>query len=167
MKILIISGEPNSGKTGLVNIIYNILTFKHLSTIPITQNNSFSNIFGENKINILLKINDIRVLFYDETDDTNCIFNLKNEIKNTKPDILITTCRNLNDPMRQTFAVNILDQFKGIKNNNHILTDFTTKAKDIVEIKVENHRGPKVAVESKYKALTKALEILSEDPFFL
>ena len=107
MKVLFISGAPNTGKsttiyhictyllgrgyTKIIDILYNKHVYLPPTSFPPTPIDDFA---------CLLEKDRIKVLIHTATDDRCNIDWLVNNINKYTPDIVITSCRDYNDWVR-------------------------------------------------------------------
>lgn len=108
MEILLLTGERNTGKSGIVYDIADWLQRSRGYTIDRTFNgNSFIVPKPADNCDIeILLTGKKQILLHAPTDDEMCIDNLCNNLEalandNISPNILITTCRRFDDQMRR------------------------------------------------------------------
>lgn len=98
MKVIIISGAPNSGKTTTLRKFFEYLTSEGYNPIETNWKPELSDFYA------LFEMNSKLVLIHSACDDSYWVNELKQTIEKNQPDIVLTTARDGVDCMREEVA---------------------------------------------------------------
>lgn len=118
MRIIVLQGLPNKGKTITLGILWNIITNNGGNSINRQSLNS-SNDFSD-----IVIINNQRVAFYTMGDYSNSLANAIYDYANQGCDILVCALSTNNSKVRANNAIN---QFNTTRRNKTIASTQTTE----------------------------------------
>jgi len=100
MKFLLIGGQPNTGKSRMLERLFLFLRIRYSNTINAYPSNLLPPARPFNDFSVLLMGQDrlgqdVKVLIHSATDDMDCIDGLKKSINTFQPDIVVCAIRDI------------------------------------------------------------------------